>query len=176
MRRIFLGKHMRLVDIVLGVGFLLAMAALFNRLGLTDLIVGLVCKDGTTLYGSFVATLASLLGFAIAAISITVGLVSSPRFAVLRSSSQYGNFWLAFIWAIQSLGAATVVSLIAIFVNAIPVTRLWVLLVALVIIMVATLSLLRSGIALIGVLNVARSPGPEPPPTTRVTEYHPVTP
>jgi hypothetical protein len=176
MRSLFLGKHMRVVDIVSGVGLLLVVTALFNRFGITDFIARLVCKDGTTLYGSFVATLASLLGFAIAAISITVGLVSSPRFAALRSSSQYGNFWLAFIWAIQSLGAATLVSLIAIFVNAIPATRLWVLLVALAIITVATLSLLRSGIALIGVLNVARSPGPEPPPTTRVTEYHPVTP
>jgi hypothetical protein len=175
MRRLYFGPGLRGIDVTLGIALPVVISVILQRVGLAAPLYGLLCKDGTTIYGSLVATLASLLGFAIAAISIVVGLISTPKFAELRGSAKYGDFWKAFTWTIQGLGCATLICLIAIFLNVVPDFRMWVLLGTGIATTIAVSSLLRSGVTLIAVLDVARTK-PDEPPSQQISSYRPAVP
>ncbi|MGD8453844.1 MAG: hypothetical protein PVJ57_18675, partial [Phycisphaerae bacterium] len=65
--------------------------------------------DNSSLSGIF----GSLLGFAIAAEAIVLGLCGSDRLTIVRNSRHYSTLWRVFRWAIRSLALATVAALLA---------------------------------------------------------------
>lgn len=62
-------------------------------------------------YGTVAAIFGSLLGFAIAAQSIVLGLSGSEQLHIVRKSKHYSTLWRVFRWTIRTLGLATVAAL-----------------------------------------------------------------
>lgn len=73
----------------------------------------LLADRRTAIYGAVAAIFGSLLGFAIAAESIVLGLSGSDSLEIVRKSSHYKTLWKVFISTIRWLGIATAVSLMA---------------------------------------------------------------
>ncbi len=65
------------------------------------------------IYGAFAAIFGSLLGFAIAAESIVLGLSGSERLDIVRNSKHYPTLWRVFRWTIRTLALATIAALAA---------------------------------------------------------------
>lgn len=116
----------------------------------------LLDKDGTTLYGAFLSALAALLGFAVASIAIVASLVVTEPFDDLRKGPQFNAFWLAFIWSIQTLATATLISAACLVINSFASWRESILTFCFWAIALAAVSLIRSGIALEAVLAQVR--------------------
>jgi hypothetical protein len=150
----YFGPRMALVDFMLGLASTVILFFLLRQE--SNPIVGLLCKDGTALYGAFLGAFAALLGFAIAVIAIVTGLVNGRQFAELGGSRHYATFWLAFVWTIRFLGAGTLLSLVAIFANQYDGLRIETLFVVGAAILASTSSLWRSGYSLELVLKAAR--------------------
>lgn len=65
-----------------------------------------------TIYGALTSVFGSLLGFAITAESIVLGLSGSERLTNVRDSEHWSTLWDTFVAAIRCLGLATAASLI----------------------------------------------------------------
>jgi MFS family permease len=166
LRAWYLGRYLFTCDVVLAI----IAAALFALLAFRDMgpIMELVCKDGTALYGAFLAALTALLGFTIAAIAIIAALVTGDAFKELRKSDEYQNFWGAFTWSIRALAIGSVLSLLALFAGRYDGFQFWTLVVVVWGIALAASSLLRSGRTLEVVLKKTRHLG-EPEVETQNT-------
>lgn len=143
MRAWFLGKWLWTFDVVAGVVMSLVAAYAATKFA-CDPFAELMTKDGTAIYGAILSTAGALLGFAIAVITIVQGLVSARSLYTLRASADYGNFWLAFVWSIRSLGLLAILALVAIFVDHIGSVWLWVFVVVLASTIAAVIGLSRS--------------------------------
>jgi len=157
LRAWYLGRYLFTCDVVLAI----IAAALFALLAFRDMgpIMELVCKDGTALYGAFLAALTALLGFTIAAIAIIAALVTGDAFKELRKSDEYENFWGAFTWSIRALAVGSLFALVALFVGRYDGFRFWVLVAVVWAVALAAFSLLRSGRTLEIVLQRTRDLG-----------------
>lgn len=69
------------------------------------------------IYGTFAAIFGSLLGFAIAAESIVLGLSGSEHLRIVRESRHYSTLWQVFRWTIRTLALATVAALVALILD-----------------------------------------------------------
>lgn len=69
------------------------------------------------IYGTFAAIFGSLLGFAIAAESIVLGLSGSEHLQIVRESKHYSTLWQVFRWTIRTLALATVAALAALILD-----------------------------------------------------------
>lgn len=69
------------------------------------------------IYGTFAPIFGSLLGFAIAAESIVLGLSGSEHLRIVRESKHYSTLWKVFRWTIRTLALATVAALAALILD-----------------------------------------------------------
>lgn len=154
MQRFYFGRFLFVADMAIGACATCLAFVLFKNIecGIIDLLT----KDGTALYGAFLAALTALLGFAIASVAIIAGLVGNEPFFKLRQDEHYEDFWKAFTMSIRFLGVAVIVSLIAIFTNKSDNMQMPTLFVALLAIATCVSSLFRSGMNLELVLAAAR--------------------
>jgi hypothetical protein len=168
----FYGK-VRRFDLIAATLAITVISIALWRLGLFDDLSRFLDKEGTGIYGALLSAWASLLGFAIAAITIVSALVATPHFTTFRRSEHYDSFWFAFIWTIRSLGAAAVVALIGLFANHYNPGRIVVFIVAAWATILSAISLLRSGLTLEELLRQSHEaetqsrsslkPSPNPP-------------
>lgn len=167
MRHWYLGKRQFTFDILAAI----IVAAAFVLLALRDQqpILELICKDETALYGSFLAALTALLGFAIAAVAIIASLVTGRAFKRLRHSDTYESFWGAFTWSIKALAIANLMSFLGLFVGRYNGLGFGTLVAVVGAIALAALSLIRSGYTLDVVLRMTKDI--DKLDTTTVTKY-----
>lgn len=154
LERWYFGRWLFTAD--LSFGLALTAGSFYAFRGAASCIADLLDKDGTALYGAFLAALTALLGFAIASVSIIAGLIGNEPFFELRQDEHYEDFWATFSWSIRFLGVAVLVSLAAIFLNKIPGPQMPMLFATIAIIFTCTSSLFRSGLNLELVLAAAR--------------------
>ena len=93
------------------------------------------------LYGAVASIAGSLLGFAIAAITIVLTVVQMPKLRMVRDSKYYSSLWSTFQSAIWWLFAATICGFLGIALDSEVAPHLWV-------------SATASGVALVAGLRV----------------------
>lgn len=99
--------------IVLTAGF----AAWTYRFGGMAVIFEVIQGNRAAVYGALASIFGSLLGFAITAESIVLGLSGSDHLEPVRESRHYATLWRVFISAIRALGLATAFSLISLILD-----------------------------------------------------------
>lgn len=154
LERWYFGRWLFTADLFFGI--VVTVGAFYAFRDSAHTIAELLDRDGTALYGAFLAALTALLGFAIASVSIIAGLVGSEPFFDLRQDEHYEDFWATFSWSIRFLGVAVLLSLVAIFLNKMPRAEMPTLFATLAIILTCSSSLFRSGLNLELVLAAAR--------------------
>lgn len=77
-------------------------------------IVGDRCSN---IYSTLAGILGALLGFAITAESIVIGLSGNDKLLILRKSPHYKTLWKVFTKTIRWLGIATLMALVGILVD-----------------------------------------------------------
>lgn len=105
-------KHFLLFDFGFSLVSLIIVLTLNNRNGyeiLSDCLSG----GRSTLYSTMATLSGSLVGFAIAAVSIVIVAVSDNRLWTVRESPHYPTLWRSYFIAIGVLGGGTVISIIA---------------------------------------------------------------
>ena len=102
----YLHKH-RIVDFILlcSVSVALIAAWEFGCLG------GESAKKSVTLYATIAGLSGTLLGFAITAITLLIGLFRTPEFGPLRRNDDYGSLFSDYKLAIVLLGVTTLFAL-----------------------------------------------------------------
>ena len=100
-------------EFVLAVVAATAFAIWIYRFGGLAVVANIIQGNRAAVYGALASIFGSLLGFAITAESIVLGLSSSERLEAIRESTHYATLWRVFISAIRALGLATALSLIA---------------------------------------------------------------
>jgi hypothetical protein len=108
----FLGAE-SVVALAVGLGFGYWLLKMGGDAVVDDLLGG----RRSTIYGTLVSILATLLGFVLAVAAIVLSYVGGKRFQILRESKQYPKLWQTFTSAIRVLCLATVVALIALVVD-----------------------------------------------------------
>lgn len=78
-----------------------------------QVILDIMAERRGLIYGTVAAIFGSLLGFAIAAESIVLGLSGSEQLRIVRDSKHYPTLWRVFRWTIRTLALATVAALTA---------------------------------------------------------------
>jgi hypothetical protein len=114
-------------------------------------------RDGVALYGALLGSLASLLGFSVTVIAVVSGLVQTRPFHKFREGEQYESFWAVFTVAVRTVGLATLVALLALFLTHVQVVRLVTLAAVSGTLAAATSSLIRGGLTLEKLLAVQRA-------------------
>ena len=94
-------------------------------------------------YGALASIFGSLLGYAITAVSIVLGLSTTERLAVVRESKYYPTLWKVFTATIRTFGLATVVALLALISDRESSPMKWVLYLTVFALILATLRLSR---------------------------------
>lgn len=87
-----------------------------------------VLKDRRgAIYGTLAAIFGSLLGFAITAESIVLGLSGHERLEIVRSSKHYSTLWKVFMATIRALAFATAAAFVALVADRENSTQSWAL-------------------------------------------------
>lgn len=101
----------------LELGLVILIWALFvywcESKGGKDVVETILKERHGTVYGAVSAIFGSLLGFAITAESIVLGLSGSEQLEVVRKSVHYKTLWKVFMSTIRSLGIATILCIVA---------------------------------------------------------------
>jgi hypothetical protein len=161
-RRLYL-SHIIVIDVGLGLVIAAAIAVITWYLDLSCKIDAFLEHDGTAVYGALLSTLGSLLGFAIAAITVVSAIILDRRFAEFRQGRHYDAFWAAFTWTIRALGMAAFAALVALFANQIKPFRVYLVIGCGFFLVMASSSLIRSGFTLEVLLRLTRAIGPNRP-------------
>jgi hypothetical protein len=82
-----------------------------------EIIAEVIRGNRSAVYGALASVFGSLLGFAITAESIVLGLSGSERLQIIRQSKHYTTLWRVFTSAIRALGLATAVALIGLVID-----------------------------------------------------------
>ena len=114
MKRVFSwwAQNFLWAEFVLAVLVTIAFAIWTYRFGGQSIIADIIQGNRAAVYGALASIFGSLLGFAITAESIVLGLSGSGRLEAIRESTQYTTLWRVFISAIRALGLATALSLV----------------------------------------------------------------
>lgn len=99
-------------EFVLAVLVATAFSIWTYRFGGQPIIADVIQGNRAAVYGALASIFGSLLGFAITAESIVLGLSGSERLEAIRESTHYTTLWRVFISAIRALGLATALSLV----------------------------------------------------------------
>jgi uncharacterized membrane protein len=111
-RQHFLGVELAIAAIVTVAFGLWVQFAHGHRL-VNELIGG----QRSGVYGTLATLDGALLGFIIATTAIVLGFAPGDRFEILRNSAHYQTLWRTFTSTIRVLGLATVVAIVALFVD-----------------------------------------------------------
>lgn len=101
------------VGIVLGLGVLYWGTQMEGAACIDKVLQG----NRAAVYGTLASIFGSLLGFAIAAVSIVLGFISSRKLETVRKSRYYPLLWRCFVSSIRWLGIATIASLVILVVD-----------------------------------------------------------
>jgi len=99
-------------EFVLSVITAVAFAVWIYIFGGSAVIADVIEGNRAAVYGALASIFGSLLGFAITAESIVLGLSGSERLEVIRESKHYATLWRVFISSIRALGLATAIALL----------------------------------------------------------------
>lgn len=99
----------------LWLSFLLAIGAWLwlDRWTGWSLLAPILHGNRSAVYGALASIYGSLFGFIIAAVAIVMGHVTTPRFDLVRKSSEFPKLLKTFTAAIWALGLATLAALAA---------------------------------------------------------------
>lgn len=137
-RRNFLAAE-KAASVVLAAAFLVWSEWMGGRIPLERVFDGL----RATFYGTAASIFGSLLGFAITAESVVIGLANDKRLALLRRSKQYPTVWKTFRSTVLALGLATVAGIVGLFGDRENAPRIWILYVSLFATLLAVVRLAR---------------------------------
>jgi hypothetical protein len=104
-------KHFLRVEFLIGV-LASAAFAVWTYKGGKDVLLQLEHSNRGAIYSALASLFGSLLGFAITAMSIVMGFISSDRLTIIRRSAHYKDLWAVFTSAIRFLGVTTIASLV----------------------------------------------------------------
>lgn len=96
------------------------------------------------LYGTLASIFGSLLGFTIAAASIVLASISSPRLRIVRQSRNAGDLWRIFSSTIRVLAVATLISLMGLLLDRDAAPSHWIFYLLLFVFSLACLRLART--------------------------------
>jgi hypothetical protein len=85
--------------------------------GLMPCSLDFLKEEGTAAYGALLSAFAALLGFAVTVLAIVCTVIPSLRLVQYVTKEQYEQFWKTFTLIIRTLGACTLATLIAVFLN-----------------------------------------------------------
>ncbi len=115
--RNWIDKHLLSIEFFVSGVVAVGLAIAGYKYGLNDFVDRSLEGNRATLYGTLASVSGSLFGFAIAAISIALGLVKDERFSGLRQASSYPQLWRFFLSAIWWLGVSTLVAILALILD-----------------------------------------------------------
>ncbi len=115
--RKWIDKHLLSIEFSASFVVTAGLAMAGYRYGLNGLLDESLEGNRATLYGTLASVSGSLFGFAIAAISIALGLVKDERFNGLRKASSYPQLWRFFLSAIWWLGISTLAAILALILD-----------------------------------------------------------
>jgi hypothetical protein len=82
------------------------VVALFANHRIEALVHGWLASDGSGIYSALVGLHGSLLGFELAALTIVMGYIQTPRFEVIEESGQLGNLLRTYLASIRASSIA----------------------------------------------------------------------
>ncbi len=102
-----------------GIGLAAALIVWFSPHlpAVAEALSGILTGNRSVLYGTIASIAGSLLGFSIAAVTIVLTVVQSPRLHLVRASKHYGKLWNTYHSTIWWLGATTVAGLVSLAVD-----------------------------------------------------------
>ena len=77
----------------------------------------ILSENRGAVYGTLASISGSMLGFVITALAVTLTFSSSGRLALLRQSRHYETMWRVFTASMHALALATIVALLALFLD-----------------------------------------------------------
>ena len=105
------GKNFLFAELLLSVAIAAAFHVWLYEFGGVNVVSETIDGNRAAVYGALASILGSLLGFAITAESIVLGLSGSQSLSLLRKSFHYKTLWRVFISSIRSLSFATAAAL-----------------------------------------------------------------
>jgi hypothetical protein len=141
-------------DFVLGIVAFVVSFVVLQTAGLMGHILSYLKTDGTAAYGAMLGASTALLGFAATVLAIVCTVVPTTQLRARMTSDQYLIFMNAFTITIRSLGACTLLCLIALFLNYAPPAREALFFATFFTVAVTVPGLVRSALALEQVVRV----------------------
>jgi hypothetical protein len=92
-----------------GIGLAAALIVWFSPHlpAVAEALSGILTGNRSVLYGTIASIAGSLLGFSIAAVTIVLTVVQSPRLHLVRASKHYGKLWNTYHSTILALCVGT---------------------------------------------------------------------
>lgn len=151
-------RNFLFAEFILAAAIAVAFSVWSYRFGGLEVVSETIKDNRAAVYGALASILGSLLGFAITAESIVLGLSGSPELSLIRDSDHYATLWKVFISAIRSLSLATAIAIVGLILDRESHPQFAILIANVFAASLATLRILRCIWVLENIVGVVSSP------------------